>query len=290
MCTRNAASGKSALWLSVVVLGLNWPVMKLGLDYVSPFWMLALRYGLCVPAVGLFVLVTRRRLPTLIKADVPVILGVAALQFVMQMGLVTWGLQHIPAGTASILIYTTPLWLFFIDWIALRQRPDLRRTALVSFSAIGCGVVVAGSTGEVAIIPLATILLASVFWSLSMRLIGNHRWAGGVRDALFWQFLLASIVVFPIAWWAEGPLSGAVFSWPSIGYLLFIGPVASGLGFGLMVFAGHRLPAPRIAMLSTAAPVIGFITATVILAEPLIPSVIFGGVIIIGALLLGARK
>src|SRR2546421_1597 len=45
-------------------------------------------------------------------------------------GLVCWGQQFLPTGTAALLIATTPIWMGLIAWVLYRgPRPGLRLAA-----------------------------------------------------------------------------------------------------------------------------------------------------------------
>ena len=277
-----------ALWVSVLMLGVNWPIMKLGLSHVSPFWMVSLRFLLSTPVVALLILVQKRRLPILNLSDLRVIGGVALLQFILQTGLVTLSLQWVPASTATILIYTTPFWLVVLDCLIFRAHVALHRFLITGVSALGCAVILFGSRHTGPLAPLFLILLASVFWALSMRLIATHTWVGDVRDAIFWQFLIAGLVMFPVAWGLEGAPTASAFSEPGVYYMVFIGPAATGLGFGLMVVAGRSLAVTRVSLISTAAPLIGFLSSAVLLGEQIGAMVLIGGVAILVALIAGS--
>ncbi len=277
-----------ALCASVLALGLNWPVMKAGLAHVPPLWMVSLRFTLSAPVIAVLVLVMMRRGPRYHRGDLPVILGVALLQFAGQMGLATFALGFVPAGTASILLYTTPLWLLLFDRFVAGQRLGGLRVLQTVLSATGCATILMSSGMTGVWWPLGLILIASMLWATAMRLIQAHAWQGSVLDALFWQFLLAGAVTAVVAWALEGPFRAAYMLPPALWFMAFTGPVASGMGFGLMVALGRRLPPQRIALFSTATPLIGFVSSTLILGEPLQPLVMVGGALMLGALALSA--
>lgn len=202
---QGSAGAWLGLWIAILVLGVNWPVMKTGLEHLPPFWMVALRYATSLPVIALLIAVAHGRAPRVVRADRHAILGVAGLQFIGQMGVVTVALQWAPAGATSVLIYTTPLWLALMDLTLFGVRIGPRRATATALSAAGCAAIVLGVGGTAGIGPLLLVLLASILWSASMRLIATHAWAGGVRDALFWQFALAAAVMTPLAWAVEGP-------------------------------------------------------------------------------------
>lgn len=277
----------AGLALSVFLLGVNWPVMKFGLQYIPAFWMVSLRLLFTLPLIGLFVLIWHRRAPVLTRADVPVILGVALFQNIGMLGLITLALRFVPAGTASILIYTTPLWMLLLDWSLFGMRPTGRRVVLTLLSAAGCLTILFASGQPGVWLPLLGILLASACWAASMRLISRHAWVGTAEDALFWQSALAGIVMAVVAWAVDGPLRTAYFEFPAIACLAYTGFLASGLGFGLMMAVGRILPAPRIALISTATPLVGFLSANLLLGEPILPLVVLGASLMLSALALG---
>lgn len=281
--------GYWALAASVVILGLNWPMMKLGLAHVPPFWMAGLRFATSLPFIALYIAGTERRAPRLHRGDLPVIAIVVVAQCCGMMGLMTFALTRVPAGTASILIYTTPLWLFGFDWALSRRFPGGWRFGLSLLSGSGCAVIVLGTgfgTGGQTggpVWPLLLILLAAGCWALSIRSIGRHRWQGSVIDALFWQCALASVAMLALALVVEGPWAPDL---RAVAYLTYIGPVATGAAFGLQFFAGRQLPSARLVIVSTLTPVIGYTAASLALAEPLRPEVLTGGLILLAAVLL----
>ena len=86
----NAQSkGVKMLLAAVLCLGLNWPAMKIGLEVVSPLWMVSLRFLLSLPILLLFVVVTKKRLPRFSRQDRAVTVVVAVFQFILSMGLIT---------------------------------------------------------------------------------------------------------------------------------------------------------------------------------------------------------
>src|SRR5512145_3246419 len=99
-------------YLLTVVLawGLVWPVNKVLLESLSPFWLMALRSALAT--VALFAIAgARGRLAPPPRADVPVVLSITLLHMVGFGVFAAWGLQAVPTGRSVVLAYTTPLWV-----------------------------------------------------------------------------------------------------------------------------------------------------------------------------------
>ena len=281
---KTQSTGIKMLLVAVLCLGLNWPGMKAGLEIVGPIWMVCLRFLLSLPVIALFVLITKKRLPRLNRRDRAVVLMVAFFQFTLSMGLITVSLQFIPAGTASILIYTTPLWMLLIDTVWYRHKPPAKRLLLTGVSTIGCGMILMASGQPGAWLPLSGMLLASALWAVAIRRVSFHKWQGSVIEAVFWQFTFAGALMLALAFAFEPMPKFTEYHWQDWLLLTYIGPVATGLGFGLMVAAGPKLPPDRIALISTLTPIVGYVSSVVILGETLLFSVVAGAVLMIAAL------
>lgn len=273
------------LLVAVLCLGLNWPGMKVGLEIVGPVWMVCLRFLLSLPVLAIFVLITKKRLPILNRKDRAVVLVVAFFQFILSMGLITLSLQYIPAGTASILIYTTPLWMLLIDTLWYRQKPPSKRLILTGISTIGCAMILFASGEPGAWLPLFGMLLASALWALAIRRVSFHKWQGTVIEAVFWQFTVAGAAMLALALVFEPTPDFVNYAWQDWLLLMYIGPVATGLGFGLMVAAGPKLPPDKIVLISTLTPIVGYVSSVIILNETLLPMVVAGAVLMITALI-----
>ena len=282
---KQQSKGIKMLLVAVLCLGLNWPGMKLGLEIVGPVWMVCLRFLLSLPVLALFVLITKKRLPLLNRKDRSVVFVVAFFQFILSMGLITVSLQFIPAGTASILIYTTPLWMLLIDNLWYRQRPHSKRLILTGISTVGCAMILLASGQPGAWLPLFGMLLASALWAVAIRRVSFHKWKGSVIEAVFWQFTFAGFAMLAIALMVEPTPNFGAYAVSDWLLLAYIGPVATGLGFGLMVAAGPKLPPDKIVLISTLTPIVGYVSSVILLKETLLPLVMAGAILMIAALI-----
>lgn len=278
------SKGIKMLLVAVLCLGFNWPAMKVGLEIVTPLWMVSLRFLLSIPVLALFVMLTKKRVPILHRKDRAVIAVVALFQFILSMGLITLCLQFIPAGTASILIYTTPLWMLLIDTLWYRQRATSKRLILTAVSTVGCAMILFASGEPGARVPLLGMLVASALWAIAIRRVSFHRWHGSVIEAVFWQFVIAGTAMLCFAIAFEPFPDFAQYNALNWLLLTYIGPVATGLGFGLMVAAGPKLAPEKIVLISTLTPIVGYVSSVLMLDEVLLPLVVAGAVLMIAAL------
>lgn len=119
------------LGLLILVLGINWPILSMGLREVSPVWMTVLRLAGGTLVVWLFTAASGRlRLPP--REDMPVVLSVAFFRLAFVYLMVFTALQFVPPGRSSVLVWTASLWAVPMAWRFLGERMTrLRWTGLV---------------------------------------------------------------------------------------------------------------------------------------------------------------
>ena len=99
-----------------------------------------------------------------------------------------------------------------------------------------------------------------------------------------WQFLVASLVLVPVAVVMEGT---GRWSWGfELGWVLFYnGPLATALCFWAMISITRALPASTTSVASLGVPVFGLLASAVALSEPLTLTNTVGlGLILLGLL------
>ena len=93
-----------------VAWGTSWPVIKAILQELPPMWTTGLRST--IGTAILFAISAFRGTVVLPRrGDISVVLNISLLHMVAFTGLVSIGLQFVPAGRSVVLGYTTPLWV-----------------------------------------------------------------------------------------------------------------------------------------------------------------------------------
>lgn len=279
------------LLFAVVVLcwGLNWPVTKLVVRDMPPLWVAAVRS--VIAAVVLFgLLVGQRNLIVPKRGDIPIVLGIALPHMVAFSSLVAIGIQFVPASRAIILGYTTPLWVIPAARLWLGEPITGRRLA-------GGGVALAGMvlmfnpvsfdwSDRHALLGNGLLLLASACWAVSIVHVRAHTWVSTPFQLVFWEVLLASILLSVLAFLFEGLPR---IDWtPSLAVLLLYGGVFStALAYWAIAMVNRSLPAATTSLGLLATPVVGTITAAIVLGESIAPTLLVAMTLIVGGIAVG---
>jgi len=249
---------------------------------VPPIWYACFRYA--IAASCLFALVAARReaaIPPL--ADWPLVAVSGALQMAAYSALAARALTILPPGRASVLAFSTPIWVVPLAAWWLHER--VSRTALLG-AALGVSGVLAIAApaihpdGGEEIIAYAMLLGASVSWAISIVAVRAHRFTASPLALAPWQMLVATCLLLPVALAVEGapqPVgpSGAAS-------LAFVGPVATAFAYWAVVETGRRFRATTLSMALLTVPTFGILISALAMGESVGASLI-AGVLLIAA-------
>jgi drug/metabolite transporter (DMT)-like permease len=274
----------------VVAWGLNWVVTKALVQSVSPLWSVAIRSG--VATVTLFVvLLLRGQLIVPRRGDVPVIVAVAVLHMGAFSVLVGFGLQYVPVGRSIVLGYTTPLWVAPAAWLLLRERMTPPRLAGIALGMAGIAwmfnPLAFDWRDRQALVGNGLLLLAALCWAANIVYVRSHRWVSTPFQLVFWQALLATLLLGAIAWLQDGPPNAIVWTRELAGLFLFAGIVGTALAHWAMVLINRSLPATVTSLGLLATPVMGVAASAVLLGEQVSLSLLSAMAMILGGIALG---
>ena len=285
-------SRRSALALFAIVIfawGFNWTVAKLTLEAMTPLWMAAIRAGLAAVVLLLVMLATRSlRLPQ--RGDVPVVCSIALLHMTAFAALMALGLQFVPAGRSIVLGYTTPLWVTPAAVLLLGERLTPARAAGVTIGMAGLAVMfnplAFDWADKRALLGNGLLLLSALCWAISILHTRAHQWVSTPFQLVFWEVLLATVVLTLLACVFEG--------WPQIAWsmklvlLLGYGSVFGvALAYWAMAMVNRSLPAVTTALGVLATPVVGVVSSMVVLDEPFSLALLAALTMIVGGSALG---
>jgi drug/metabolite transporter (DMT)-like permease len=289
---RHVLSRPLALALFALVVfcwGGNWAVTKIVVHQVPPLWTTAIRCMIASVAL-LFILLIRGQFIVPKKGDIPVVLAVSLLHMVAFSTLVAYGLKFVPLGRSIVLGYTTPLWVVPGAFLFLKER-------LHRGQAIGIGLGLLGllwmfNPGDFdfddrnTVIGNGALLLAALCWAANIVYVRGHRWVSTPFQLVFWQTLLASLILTALAFWLDGPPH---IDWsPRLAAaMLYGGIVGTALAYWAMAMINRSLPAATTSLGLLATPVVGVVCSAIGFAEPISPSLLISMTFILGGIFVG---
>jgi drug/metabolite transporter (DMT)-like permease len=264
------------LFALVAIWAVSWPAVKVGVTTVPPLGYACLRYA--IAALCLFALAAaRRRLALPPRADWPLVAVSGALQMATYSALTGLALTVLPPGRASVLAYSTPLWVVPLSARWLGERGSLQSRVGVTLGLLGVLAIAAPSIRlhEVrAVAAYAMLLGAALAWAVSIVFVRAHRFTASPLALAPWQMLVAAALLAVPALALEHTPRGLGVT--AVASLAYVGPVATGFAYWAVVEVGRHFRASTLSMALLATPGIGILISAIALGEPVGPSLIAG--------------
>lgn len=277
-----------AIWIALALVYVIWGSTYLAIAIVVQTMPPLSSAGLRFVVAGLLLLAwvaarrgVRVRREQLIGASI-----VGLLLLVGGNGFVMLAERTVPSGLTALIIASVPLWIVLLRRIAgERVHPSTFAGVAVGFAGVAFLVIPRGSSGELDLVGVAMLLVATVSWALGTFLAPRLRMP---RDGLLSTGLqqLAGGVVLVLAGAAVGELGrldASAYSTDSLlalGYLVVFGSLVAFTAYSWLL---QHAPVSLVATYAYVNPVVAVLLGALILAEPVTPSILIGAAIIIAA-------
>lgn len=248
--------------------GLNWPGMKIALSELPIWWFRVLSVG--VGAVGLMAIAwastgalrpTRRELWPLL---------VCALFNIVGWHLFTgYGVSLMPAGRASIIAFTMPVWAALLGALILGERITVYKVAGLVLGVAALAVLIGPDLVALSAAPAGALFMlgAAFSWAFGTVLFKKYDWDSPVSALIGWQLLIGLAVILPGALILEPAPDLTALSakvWIALIYLFALPMIFCQWAFFKVV---RMFPAAIASIGTLAVPVIGVYSSALILGE-----------------------
>lgn len=270
----------AALWGGQFIAG------RVVAQVLPHFTASVLRFG--VAAVVLLVLVRMREggLPRLDARQWLAMIVLGATGVSLYNAFFFAALEHVPAGRASLIMALNPVGTALGAWLLFRERMSPLRCVGIVLSLIGAAVVIgrgdplallSGALGAGELM-LFVCVLSWVAYTLTGRVVLGRVsvLATTAYAALVGTAMLAVGAAFELPQVRFDALSPS--DWGAVVYLGVLGTVVAFLWYNEGVL---RLGPARAAVFINFVPVFGVVFSAILLAEPVLPSMIVGGALVI---------
>lgn len=267
--------------------GVNWPAMKFAVGEV-PVWTFR---TICLVAggVGLLVICRLWRLKLAVpRAELWPLVLVSFFNITGWHLFSAFGLVYMPAGRASIVAFTMPLWAALLAVPVLRERLSWSTIAGLAVGMLGMAVLVVPDWQAIAAAPLGLVfmLLAALSWAAGTVLLKRFRWSMPTSVLAGWQLVLGGL---PVALGAVAldrgfdPLAVSAAAWWATLYAALIPMIYCHWAWFRVV---GIYPAAVAAVGTLAIPVVGVLSSSLALGEPVGLDIVLSLALVIAGLVL----
>jgi len=264
----------------VVVWGVNFVVIEVGLEDFPPLLLSAMRFLLAaVPAIFLL---GPPRVPWRYVIGVGLALGVA------KFGSLFIAMNHgVPAGLASLVLQSQVIFTVLFAIVVLRERPRPAQVIGIVIACVGIALIMLDRGLSAPMGALALVIAAGAFWGVSNTITRFAK----PQDTLRFMVWVSAVAVVPLlllSAMTEGvqtdvdALRGMKLTGiGAVGYLAF---AATLFGFGIWGYLLRQYDASTVAPFSLLVPIVGMAAAWLLRGEEVGLQQAIAAVLVIGGM------
>lgn len=254
--------------LVILIWGTNFVAMKFGLLTLSPMLLSALRFVVASLPFLLFV-----RPPKSVGWRYLAAYGL--VQGVGQFGMLFLGLKlGMPAGMASVVLQTQAFITLLLAAALLGERPQRWQwwgLAVATLGLLAIGSAHGDSARDMTLAGFLMTVGAAALWATS-NLLTRHAARHGPYEPvpfIVWSSLFPVVPLLLLSAWLEGDMAAqlAAFGWRELAVVGYLAGLSTLVGYGLWTRLLQRYPASTVAPLSLLVPVVGLLSALLLLGE-----------------------
>lgn len=251
--------------LTVLIWGMNFMAIYIGLKEFPPFLLCAIRFGFT--AFPLAFILPRP------KAPLKYILGYGIFTFAMQFGFLFSGIYlGLSPGLTSLVLQVQVFFSIGLAAFFFKDRPSPWKIGGSLISFVGIGIVASHVSGDTSLIGLLLTLLAAFSWAAG-NMFTKKVDAQSPLSLVVWGNLVAFPFMAVLSLLIDGPAliltSLQNVSWITIGALVYIVYLSSHIGYGMWGFLMNAYPTATVVPYTLLVPVIGFLSSVFFLGEDL---------------------
>lgn len=264
----------------VVIWGVNFLFVKIGLDSFSPLLLCALRFILAsIPAIFFIK-------PPAVPFRMIAMYGL--VMFALQFTLLFIGMHvGMTPGMASLIMQVQVFFSLFFAAFWLGEQPEKWQIigALVSFS--GIALVAMHFDSNMSFLGFLFILAAAATWGAGNLITKKIKHVNMIA-LVIWGSLVASVPLSILALVIDGPTniinSFTHLSWQGTSALFYIVYASTWIGYGLWNWLISRYAVSTIVPFTLLVPVVGVFSSVVVLHEPFDLWKLIAGLLVIAGL------
>ncbi|MBP5986039.1 MAG: DMT family transporter [Azonexus sp.] len=205
-----------------------------------------------------------------------------------------FGLQHLPAGRAALVVALNPVVVVLVAWLLGQEKMNSRK-------ALGCAVALAGcltvlGNGDPLALLRGTVglgewlIVGCVLTWTAYTFIGRRatEFLSPLATTLYAS--LAGALLLGLAALVQGDIAPADWSWRVWASMLFLALFGTAIAYTWFTEAVHRLGAGQASVFINLVPVFAVLQAALLLDEHLGLPVLFGGMLVIGGVWMTTRQ
>jgi len=274
-----------------IIWGSTWLVIKIGLESITPFYGIAIRFT--IASVILFLIMRIRGDKFFLdQTSLLLYMNLAVLSFSIPFALVYWGEQYIASGLASVLFAAYPFVVAIGSHLFLStEKLNIYKTAGIMLGFLGVLIIFWSdvNSGTKNILGMAAILASTVMQGISLVIVKRVNHHISPTSLSLGGMVLGIVIMYPIALIFED-FSLLRFDTKGIGSILYLGTFGTVITFVVYYWLLKRVEVVYLSLVSFVTPVLAVILGALWLQETLSSHIYVGGGMVLFGILIANGK
>ncbi|BDH60847.1 putative transporter YvbV [Lysinibacillus sp. PLM2] len=278
----------SLLVCLILVWGVSWPIYKNAVPYMPP--LLFAGFRAFVGGVLLFLFILKRWHLLRFKENWLFYLISATLNITFYLGIQTVGLNMLPGGLFSVLVYFQPVLLGLLSWWFLKEDMNLLKIFGLILGFIGIFFVsVDGLTIHLSVLGVILALATALSWAIGVVYVKKNK----LRIDAYWMVVM-QLIIGGASLLIAGGFTESVSNIVWNGDLIFTLVWGSTLGMPIAQFIYYKLmnegEASKVGAFTFLVPILSVIVSSIFLGEAITFKLFIGMILVGGSIYLVNRK
>ncbi|WP_102504770.1 EamA family transporter [Salinivibrio kushneri] len=250
--------------LVVLIWGVNFSVIKVGLETLPPILFSGLRFFIVALPAVFFIPRPKVKLWQLFAVGLSLGVIKFSLLFIAMQ-------DDASAGIASLLLQSQVIFTIALSALLLKEHITLPQRIGLAVAFVGFGLFFVTSTGSATLTGVAMIVAAGFFWAIA-NMVMKQMPGVNLMHFMVWVSLIPPLPLFALSYWFEShqplallqatPLSG----WISIAY---VGYLSTLVAFAIWGWLLNQHTSASVTPFALLIPIVGMAAASIGLGESL---------------------
>jgi len=263
--------------LPPLFFGTGFTIAKPAVTHFPPLFLILICYGSIALLLGL----TQREK---LKTPWPSIMLIAAFSVTIQGALLFWAIRspEMPATAANLILQIQIPFAVLLGWLLMNERPDGRRMLGTALAILGVALVIGLPETPPGLVPTVMIIVSALCWSLGqvlVRRLGKDNGVGVLKGNAIGSLpqLALATLLFEHGQW-QSVVTATWLQWSMLGFVAVVGFYFAYLSWFTLLKQCRLDEASPFLLLM---PVVGIVTAALVLGESVSLAQLVGGAVIL---------
>lgn len=264
--------------LPPLFFGTGFTIAKPAVAHFPPLFMMLMVYG----GIAVALAITHRER---LRTPLPWIIAISACAVTIQGALLFWGLRGMQATAANLILQIQVPFVVVLGWIVGGEAVVMRKAAGTVIALLGVGIVIGLPEQPPPLWPTLAVIAGGFVWALGQVFASHHGRDTGIGTLKLNAYGSVPQLIAATLLLEQGQVNAVLTAtWIEWSMLAFVGIVGFHAAYMVWFTLLRQCKVDEVAPFILLMPVVGILTASLVLGESISLAQVAGGAVILAGL------